>query len=105
MRAMRSERDIEPNNVLSFLLDPATNRLEDDIRREEGVANMQSIFFLSPLPQEIGRREEDFWRTGIGLRGSLKYYSGVSSWWHAVWRDATRRWRRRRLRLCKIIAS
>lgn len=47
-----------PDNVLSFLLDPATNRLEDDIRRGEGVANMQSTFFLSPSVHEIGSRAE-----------------------------------------------
>lgn len=46
MRAMRSERDIS-NNVLSFLLDPATNRLEDDIRREEGVARICKVPFSS----------------------------------------------------------
>ncbi|KYQ60362.1 hypothetical protein ALC60_00770 [Trachymyrmex zeteki] len=32
----------------------STNRLEDDIRKEEEVANMQSTFFLSPSPHEIG---------------------------------------------------
>ncbi|KYN41151.1 hypothetical protein ALC56_04302 [Trachymyrmex septentrionalis] len=29
-----------------------TNRLEDDIRKGEGIANMQSTFFLSPSPHE-----------------------------------------------------
>ncbi|EGI61780.1 hypothetical protein G5I_09897 [Acromyrmex echinatior] len=38
-----------------------TNRLEDDIRNGEGIANMQSTFFLSPSPHEIrlsGGKEE-----------------------------------------------
>ncbi|KYN29634.1 hypothetical protein ALC57_00897 [Trachymyrmex cornetzi] len=42
--------------------DSTTNRLEDDIRKGEGVANMQSTFFLLPSPHEIGLsggKEED----------------------------------------------
>ncbi|KYN02629.1 hypothetical protein ALC62_06428 [Cyphomyrmex costatus] len=56
---------IELDNVLSFLLDSTTNRLEDDIRKGEGAANMQSTFFLSPSLHEIGLsggKEEGSWR-------------------------------------------
>ncbi|KYM92439.1 hypothetical protein ALC53_00894 [Atta colombica] len=54
-----------------------TNRLEDDIRNGEGIVNMQSTFFLSPSPHEIGLSDgkEEKISTGKRKNNAISAYS------------------------------